>query len=100
MLRDRLNLVGRRDGGPAGLRIDARGDALLRAMALEARLKGLGLDANNEPLDPGRRSWGGEGAKHSSNVMVEELEKLPQPNLNGGSELLVSCCLKDTLLVV
>lgn len=54
-----------------------------------------------DPLEPGRRSWGGEAAKHSSRDIVEVLGKLstPAPNLNAGSGLLFSCCLKDTVLV-
>jgi hypothetical protein len=100
MLRDRLNLVGRREGGPTGLRTAASGEPLARETMLELRLKDLGFEANNEPLEPGRRSWGGDAAKHSSKVMVEELEKLscPAPNLNAGRGL-ASLDLKDTVLV-
>jgi hypothetical protein len=67
---------------------------------LELRLKGLGFEAKSEPLEPGRRSWGGEAAKHSSRVNVEVLEKLscPAPNLKAGSGLF-SCDLNDTVLV-
>jgi hypothetical protein len=102
MLKERRNLLGRvLDGGPAGLRIAARGEPLARETALELRLKGLGFEAKMEPLEPGRRSWGGEAAKHSSKDIVEALGKLstPAPNLNAGTGLLFSCCLKDTVLV-
>lgn len=76
----------------------AIGDPLARA--LEFRLKGLGLEAKSEPLEPGRRSWGGEAVKHSSKVSDDELKSPhPAPNLKGGSGALFSCCLKDTLLV-
>lgn len=66
----------------------------------EPKGKGLILDdAKSEPLDMGRRSRGGEGAKHSSRLGEDVLSKLsrsqPAPNLNGCS----SCCLKETVLV-
>lgn len=83
MLRERRNLLGRvREGGPAGLRIAARGDPLAREAALELRLKALGFDAKSEPLEPGRRSCGGEAVKHSSNDNDEALEKLSTPAPN------------------
>jgi hypothetical protein len=78
------------------LRMAASGEPLARETALEARLKGLGFEANSEPLEPGRRSWGGEAAKHSSRLSDEST---PAPNLKAGSGLLFSCCLKDTVLV-
>lgn len=76
--------------------------------ALGLRLKGFGFGAKSEPLEPGRRSWGGDAVKHSSKVNAEvelevELDMLgkvstPAPNLKAGSGLF-SCCLKDTVLV-
>jgi hypothetical protein len=97
MLRDRRNLLGReREGGPVGLRTAARGEPLVRDMALAPRLNDLGFDPKSDPLEPGRRSWGGEAVKHSSRVSVESA---PAPNLKGGIGLLCSCCLKDTVLV-
>lgn len=98
MLSDLLNLLGRRAGGPAGFLIAARGEPLARDTALELRLKGFGFDAKSEPLDVGRRSWGGEAVKHSSRVSEDELEKSPQPNLKAGNGLF-SCALNDTVLV-
>ena len=56
MLNDLLNLLGRRDGGPAGFLIAAIGEPLARDTALELRWKGLGFEAKSEPLEPGRRS--------------------------------------------
>ena len=99
MLNDLRNLLGRREGGPAGLRTAARGEPLARA-TVELRLKGLGFDANSEPLEIGRRfSWGGEAVKHSSRLSDDAFdEKSPHPNLKVGSGLF-SCCLKDTVLV-
>ena len=88
MLSDRLNLLGRREGGPAGFLMAAIGDPLARDAALELKLKALGFDAKSEPLDVGRRSWGGDVLKHSSRVSSDVLEeKLPQPNLKAGSGL-------------
>jgi hypothetical protein len=102
MLKERRNLLGRvREGGPAGLRMAASGEPLAREAALMLRLKGLGFEAKSDPFEPGRRSCGGEGAKHSSKDNDEVLGKLshPAPNLNVGNGLLFSCCLKDTVLV-
>jgi len=64
----------------------------------ELRAKDLGLEAKSEPLEVGRRSWGGEAVKHSSRVNAGALEKSPQPNLKAGNGLF-SCDLKDTVLV-
>jgi len=75
MLNDRLNLLGRRDGGPAGFLTAAKGEPLARDTALELRLKGLGFDAKREPFEVGRRSWGGEAVKHSSRVKSDVLEE-------------------------
>jgi hypothetical protein len=55
MLNDLRNLLGRREGGPAGFLTAARGEPLARA-AVELREKGLGFDAKREPLEVGRRS--------------------------------------------
>lgn len=83
MLKDLLNLLGRRDGGPAGFLIAAKGEPLARDAALEFMLKGLAFDAKRDPFDVGRRSWGGETVKASSSVRSDVLdEKLPHPNLN------------------
>jgi hypothetical protein len=79
-----------------GLRMAARGEPFVRDMALDPWLKDLGFDPKREPLEPGRRSCGGEAVKHSSRVSVESA---PAPNLKGGTALLCSCCLKDTVLV-
>ena len=84
----------------------ARGEPLLRDCILELKGKGLALpDAKSDPLDNGRRSWGGEGAKHSSRLGEGVLPMLPKvsrsqpaPNLNGG-HCCCSCCLNDTVLV-
>lgn len=97
MLSDLLNLLGRREEAPAGFLIAARGEPLARDTTLELRVKSLGFDANSEPLDVGRRSWGGDAVKHSSRVSVD-VEKSPQPNLKAGSGLF-SCDLKDTVFV-
>lgn len=68
----------------------------------EPKGKGLVLDAKSDPLEHGRRSRGGEGAKHSSRLgedvllMLSKLSRSqPAPNLNG----CCSCCLKETVLV-
>lgn len=82
----------------------ARGEPLLRDWILEPKGKGLILlDANSDPLEHGRRSWGGEGAKHSSRVGADVLPRLanvsrsqPAPNLKVEC---CSCCLKETVLV-
>jgi hypothetical protein len=96
MLNDLRNLLGRRVEVPAGLRTAASGEPLAR---VEVRLKGLGFDEKRDPLEIGRRSWGGEAVKHSSKVGVDTFEeKSPHPNLKVGSGLF-SCCLKDTVLV-
>lgn len=78
----------------------ARGEPLARETALGLRLNGFGLEAKSEPLDVGRRSWGGEAVKHSSRVREEVLGTLsqPAPNLKAGRGLF-SCCLNDTVLV-
>ena len=84
----------------------ARGEPLLRDDMLEPNGKGLAFDdAKSDPLEHGRRSWGGEGAKHSSRLGEDVLPMLPKlslsqpaPNLNGGHSC-CSCCLKDTVLV-
>lgn len=77
----------------------ANGEPFAREEVLELMLKGLDFDANKEPFEVGRRSWGGETVKASSRVKSDVLEeKLPHPNLkvvNG----LFSCDLKDTVLV-
>ncbi len=64
--------------------------------------KGKGFvfdDAKSDPLEHGRRSRGGEGAKHSSRLGEDVFSKLsrsqPAPNLNG----CCSCCLNETVLV-
>ena len=67
--------------------------------------KGKGLifeDANRDPLEHGRRSCGGEGAKHSSRLGEDVLpispklsRSQPAPNLKG----CCSCCLNETVLV-
>lgn len=68
---------------------------------LEPNGKGL-IFVFPKSVEHGRRSWGGEGAKHSSRVGADVLPMLPKlsrshpaPNLNGCS----SCCLKETVLV-
>jgi hypothetical protein len=103
MLNDLRNLLGRREGGPVGFRIAASGEPLARDTAVELRWKGFGFDAKREPLEVGRRSWGGEAVKHSSKVSVETLEeKSPHPNLKAGNGVFsgcLSCCLKDRVLV-
>ena len=74
------------------------GDPLARE-ALVLRSKVLGLDSPNKGFDMGRRSGGGDGAKHSSSVVVEVVKQsTPAPNLNGGRGF-CSCDLKDTVLV-
>lgn len=98
MLNDLLNLLGRREEGPTGFLTAARGEPLARDPALELKCKDLGFDAKSEPLEPGRRSCGGEAVKHSSKVSVDEVEKSPHPNLKVGKGLF-SCALKDTVLV-
>jgi hypothetical protein len=102
MLRDLRILLGLpvREVGPAGLRTAARGEPLARETTLGLRLKDFGFEANSEPLEPGRRSRGGEAVKHSSRVIVEVLGRPshPAPNLKAGRGLF-SCCLKDTVLV-
>lgn len=82
----------------------ARGEPLLRDCILEAKGKGLAFDEpKSDPLEHGRRSWGGEGAKHSSRLGEDVLPMSPKPsqpalNLNGGHGC-CSCCLKETVLV-
>lgn len=101
MLNERLNLLGRREGGPAGfLMLALRGDPLARDRQV-LMLNGLSFEAPNKGFDSGRRSWGGDGAKHSSNEGVdapEEKSSDPAPNLKAGSGL-ASRDLKDTELV-
>lgn len=102
MLNERRNLLGRRDGGPAGFLTAARGEPLELDEAVELRRKGLGLEeAKREPLEVGRlRSWGGEAAKHSSRLNEDELWlKSPHPNWKGAFSACLSCSLKDTELV-
>jgi hypothetical protein len=67
----------------------ARGEPLARELTPELRPKGLGLEVKSEPLEMGRRSWGGEAVKHSSKVSVELLWKPshPAPNLKAGNGL-------------
>lgn len=108
MLSDLLILLGRGRPECAALcfLMEARGEPLLREEILEAKGKGLALDdAKSDPLEHGRRSCGGEGAKHSSRLGEDVLPMLPKlsrsqpaPNLNGGHGWF-SCCLKDTVLV-
>lgn len=95
MLNDLRNLLGRRDGGPAGFLTAARGEPLELELELELRRKDLGLDENSEPFDVGRRSWGGEAAKHSSSDGV--WLKSPHPNWKAGTG--ASWSLKETVLV-
>jgi hypothetical protein len=83
------------------LRTAARGEPLARA-AVQLRVKGFGFDAKREPLDVGRRSWGGEAVKHSSRLSEDAFRvKSPQPNWKAGSGVLdgFSWSLKDTVLV-
>jgi len=101
MLNDLRNLLGRREGGPAGFLTAARGEPLARA-AVELREKGLGFEAKREPLEVGRRSWGGEAVKHSSKLSEDEFRvKSPQPNWKADSGVLdgLSWSLNDTVLV-
>lgn len=104
MLNDLLILLGRgREWAALCFLMAARGEPLLRDWMLEPKGKGLIFDdENRDPLEHGRRSCGGEGAKHSSSVGADVLPMLPKlsrsqpaPNLNG----CCSCCLNETVLV-
>lgn len=96
MLNDLRNLLGRRDEGPTGFLTEERGEPLEVELAAELRRNDLGLEENSEPFDVGRRSWGGEAAKHSSSDGV--WLKSPHPNWKAGSGAL-SWSLKETELV-
>lgn len=74
MLSDLLNLVGLREGGPAGFLTAARGEPFARDVEPKARLKDFGLDAKSEPLEVGRRSCGGDTVKHSSKLSDDAFE--------------------------
>lgn len=58
------------------MRMAASGDPLARAVRPELRLKGFGFEAKRDPLEHGRRSWGGDAVKHSSRLSDDVLEKL------------------------
>lgn len=105
MLSDLLILLGRgREWAAVCFLMAARGEPLLRDWMFEPKGKGLTLlDAKSDPLEHGRRSWGGEGTKHSSRLGADVLPRLPKvsrsqpaPNLKAGC---CSCCLKETVLV-
>lgn len=75
-----------------------RGDPLARD-TLVLTENDLDLEATSKVFENVLRSWGGEGAKHSSNEVDDAFEKVsqPAPNLNAGNGLL-SRGLKDTVL--
>lgn len=107
MLNDLLILLGRgREWAALCFLMAARGEPLLRDCMFEPKGKDLTFDdAKSDPLEHGRRSWGGEGAKHSSRLGEDVLPMLPKlsrsqpaPNLNAGHGC-CSSCLKDTVLV-
>lgn len=100
MLRDLLNLLGRREDDPTGLRMLAlRGEPFPRPM-LGLRLNGLGLPEPSKGFESILRSWGGDAVKHSSRDGEEMLENPspPAPNLKAGKAF-TSFALRDTVLV-